>query len=327
MKIFSRRAVRGRILGFLYIASIVCAMLALAIYPDRYVTAALDGLKIWAVTVAPSLLPFFFLTALLTKTKAVSSLAKRAEPLGNFLYGGGGLAVYLQAMSFLSGYPIGAKTVADLYLGGAISGKEAEKLSVVSSTSGPLFIVGGIGVSMFGDKKVGLIILISHYLSSVFCGVVFRNLGSKKMTMTSISATKCENVLYESIYSSVLSVAIVGGFIAVFYTLARIALDAGAYFPIVSLLRPVFGEPLATGIAIGITECTTGIKLISTVGVGAAGVGAATALVTLGGVSVWCQSAVYLGKAKVRISVFALSKIIGAAFAFAAAELLFVVFY
>ena len=316
-----------RIGGAFYVIVIILLMAALVVYPDRYVRTALDGLKIWAATVAPSLLPFFFLTALLTRTRTVSLISRKAAPLGDLLYRGGGLSVYLQLMSFLSGYPIGAKTVADLYEGGVISSRGAEKLSVVSSTSGPLFIVGGIGVSMFGDKIAGLVILVSHFISSVLCGVLFRSLGDKKTAITDISAHKCENVLYESIYSSVLSVALVGGFIAVFYTFARVALDTGALSPAIAFLSLFFDKATATGFAIGTIECTTGIKLISESGVTKSALAAASALVTLGGLSVWCQSAIYLKRARVRFRFFALAKIVQAALAFALASVLFVFFY
>ena len=302
-------------------------MIMLVAFPDRYVATTLSGLKIWAVTVLPSLLPFFFLTALFTKTETLGDLAKKANGLTRFLYNESGIAAYLQSMSFLSGYPIGAKLVADLYDGKVIDEKQATHLSVLSSTSGPLFIVGGIGVGMFRSPNTGYAILLSHYIASVLCGIIFRpHRNTVKGVISLPNTQKCDNVLYESIYSSVVSVAIVGGFIAVFFTFANVLADAKILSPLTFCLRPFWGEANAEGFAVGLVECTTGIKLIAENGSGPLEVGLAAALVSLGGLSVWCQSLVYLKKARVNGKIFFAAKIAQAAFSFAVCLLLCFIF-
>lgn len=310
-----KRKVLSKALGGVYVFMLILCMVMLIAFPDRYVPSAAEGLKVWAITVAPSLLPFFFLTALLAKTECVSAFSDFITPLGKIAYRSDGLSVYLQLTSFLSGYPIGAKTIAELNDNGVISASQAEKYSVTSSTSGPLFIVGGIGISMFGDKRVGFSILLCHLLSSVLTGIAFR--GLKADGARALSRGKSvDNALYESIYSSVISVAIVGGFIAVFYTFARIALDIKLLSPLVALLSPFLGSAVAEGFTIGLIECTTGIKAISLGKATAINVALSCALVSFGGLSVWCQSLIYLSKTGARTRVFVLSKVVHAALSF-----------
>ena len=327
MKKIFKTIFNGKFWNILYVSALVAFMVALVVFPERYVGTTFDGIKIWAVTVLPSLLPFFFLTALLTKTKAVGAFCKAAGGVSKILYNENGLAIYTQTMSFLSGYPVGAKIVCDLYKSGAIDSSRAEKLAFVSSTSGPLFIVGGVGIGMFTDKKVGLILLLSHFLSSVLVGIVLRGVNKGSIDNTPIiPSTKSENALYESIYSSVISVAVVGGFIAVFYTLAKVLMDFRILSPVDFLLGKVVGSELAEGVSIGLIECTTGIKAIAALGTTPLSAALACALITLGGLSVWCQSIVYLSQAKVRVGLFVGAKILQAAIAFGLSYLFFIIF-
>ena len=327
ISILSDRALSvKKALSAVYVTGILACMITLVLFPDRYLALTAEGIKVWAITVVPSLLPFFFLTALLTKTDCVRAFSLKAEKIGDFLYGSGGLSVFLQITSFLSGYPIGAKMICELQKSGAITSLQAEKSAIVSSTSGPLFIVGGIGVSLFLNRRVGAIILVSHLLSSVLIGIIFKKFN-KGAAALPVSAEKTQNALYESIYSSVISVLMVGGFIAVFYTLANVFFDMGLLAPVTALLQTILSKPVAKGFAIGLIECTTGIKQIAQTGISASNVSLSCALVTFGGLSVWCQSIIYLRQAGARIRVFAFSKTVQAVVSYFLCLLLYYVFY
>ena len=83
-------------------------------------------------------------------------------------------------MAILSGYPVGSKMIADLYIQGKISKDEAYRMSAFCSTSGPMFIIGAVGVGMFKSSLVGYILFISHSLSAFLNGLIYRKLGCKK---------------------------------------------------------------------------------------------------------------------------------------------------
>ena len=50
--------------------------------PETYIASASTGIKLWATTVVPSLLPFFFFTALLTATGITEKISE--VDLGDF---------------------------------------------------------------------------------------------------------------------------------------------------------------------------------------------------------------------------------------------------
>ena len=294
---------------------IVFIMVMLVVFPDRYVGSTFTGVKIWALNVLPSLLPFFFLTALLSGTGNLIKTTAALSPVTRFLYKTDGLTAYAQIMSFLSGYPIGVKIAADMYNGGLTTSRNVTKMSAFCSTSGPLFIVGSVGTAMFGNKTAGLIMLAAHLLSSVLCGVLFRFLPYDNAIKALEKGKTPDNVLYESIYSAVISVALVGGFIAIFYTFASILSDIGVFTPLTYLLSPVIGGTNAEGVALGLIECTFACRKFAEK-VTPLSVSLACGAISFGGLSVWCQSLIYLNKAHADIKIFALSKLLHTALSF-----------
>ncbi len=281
----------------------------LILFPDKYIKLTFEGIKIWALTVLPSLLPFFFLTTLFTLVGFVEKISYFMSPITKRAYGTSGIGFYVQLMSFLSGYPVGAKIVSDLVKNNVIDKKQATSIATFSSTSGPLFIVGSVGIGMFASKKIGYILLLSHLIGSIICGVIFKFILKPNSKPTPLCVSnKCDNVLYESIYSAVISVLIVGGFIAIFYTLSEIVSDIKILYPLELCLKPIFGD-LSNGILTGIIECTMGAKKLSSY-LSPLSVTLTCGIISFGGISVWCQSLIYLTQAKISIKIFAFSKIV-----------------
>lgn len=148
--------------------------------PARYAEACIQGMALWAKAVLPALFPFLILTGLLTKLGAAQKLADRLSPLTEKI-GLPGSAAYCLLVSLLSGYPVGSRTVADLYKGGAITREQAKRMSVLCSTSGPMFLVGSVGGAMFGSAAAGAILLAAHLLAviGVYLALYFANRRKK----------------------------------------------------------------------------------------------------------------------------------------------------
>ena len=148
--------------------------------PARYAEACIQGMALWAKAVLPALFPFLILTGLLTKLGAAQKLADRLSPLTEKI-GLPGSAAYCLLVSLLSGYPVGSRTVADLYKGGAITREQAKRMSVLCSTSGPMFLVGSVGGAMFGSAAAGAVLLAAHLLAviGVYLALYFANRRKK----------------------------------------------------------------------------------------------------------------------------------------------------
>ena len=294
-----------------YLISVFLLFLTFALVynPQRYITACIEGLTIWMLTVLPSLLPFFFITLLLTNLGIAGRLAKKCAPLTSLLYNSGGEAGFVQIMSFISGYPVGAKLIAELYNEGVIDNNEATKISLFTSTSGPMFIVGSVGIGMFSSKTVGIFLICSHFLATILNGLIFRGLNKTENNSVLKLKKYHGNLLYDCAYGSTISCLIVGCFIAVFYVFFQILNDFNILSPITYIFEIIFNdEKKALGFCAGLIELTNGCILLSK-SIDPLSVSLTAFLISFGGLSIIIQSTSFLKQAQVNIKIFILSKL------------------
>ena len=315
--------------GFKIFAAAVIFILAviIAVFPERYLKSSFSGIKLWAFSVLPSLLPYFFLTTVLTKLNVLDGVFKKFDKPNGKLFRVKGIVSYAFFSSVISGYPVGAKILSDMYAGGLLSEGEVKRAAPLCSTSGPLFIIGAVGVSMFLSKTAGVIMLIAHVLSAVFAALTFRGVkGEILASDKTLLPQKCDNILYEAAYGAVNSVLIVGAYVAVFFVISDILFDFKILLPLSFVLKPIFSIFGASGCEYyfisGLMECTKGAKLLSTLGALPKTVALSASLISFGGVSVIMQSLTYLSGAKVKPLYFLTVKSVQAFYAFLLAFLL-----
>ena len=299
------------------ITLILACVIFILLKPERYVKSAFEGIKLWAVVVAPSLLPFFFFTSLLSALGLTSFISKLMEKPFKLIFRTSGAGAYAFLMSVLSGYPVGARIIADLRQNQIITKDEATRLCTLCSTSGPAFIISSVGIGMFASKKIAFAILFSHLSSAIICGLIFRFFGSAPTkSKRFISQEKHDNLLYESVYSSVVAVALVGGFICIFSLIADVAKDLSLLNPLIKPLSLFIDGNVANAFLYGLIECTRGCKALSLCNLSTYSPAFASALISFGGISIWAQSIIFLTKANANIKVFCLSKTLQAIFSF-----------
>lgn len=295
-------------------------ILSLVIKPEIYITSTLNGLDVWLTKVVPALFPFFFLTKLLTELKVVEKIAKIFNPITKKLFKAPGISSYVFLMSIISGYPVGAKLISELFKKGVINNVEASKMNSFCSTSGPLFIVGTVGVCMFCSKTFGLIILISHIIGAVINGILFRNYKAKTMQSNNIlkSQTTKDNVLAEVLYDSIVSILMVGGYIVIFFVFIDFLNESNiisffAFLP--QKLFPNVSSDYFVAIINGSVEVTRGLLDLSATSINTTLLCCTGAfLISFGGLSIHLQSLNFLKSAKIKISVYFLQKFTHAIF-------------
>ena len=302
--------------------------------PARYAEACIQGMALWAKAVLPALFPFLILTGLLTKLGAAQKLADRLSPLTEKI-GLPGSAAYCLLVSLLSGYPVGSRTVADLYKGGAITREQAKRMSVLCSTSGPMFLVGSVGGAMFGSAAAGAVLLAAHLLAviGVYLALYFAKWRKERNAPTAMQADRpptarqsnrpptaptsaagvrlsrpdTDGILAASVQSGVLTVLCVGGFIAFFFVLMQALSDLHISVPLERLLSfplaAAGSEGAAAGLTAGLLEATQGCASIAASGAPLA-LPLCAFLVTFGGGSILAQQLAFLTGAGVKAGPF-----------------------
>ena len=136
---------------------------------------AAGALALCAGTVIPSLFPFMAVAGMLVRLGFGQWLAPYTAGLTAPLFRLPGCAGSALLLGLVGGYPIGAKTAADLYRENLVSREEAERLLAFCNNSGPAFIIGAVGSGVFGSVKIGLLLYAVHIFSALAAGLFFRN--------------------------------------------------------------------------------------------------------------------------------------------------------
>lgn len=142
-------------------------------FPSVCVSGARNALSLWANTALPALLPFFICANFMVAVGVPQIFGRAMEPVIRGVFRVPGEAAFAFIMSITSGYPVGAKIIADLRGQGAMSRVQAERAVSFCSTSGPLFMLGAVGAGMFASPQVGWVIALSHYTGALINGIVY----------------------------------------------------------------------------------------------------------------------------------------------------------
>ena len=299
--------------------NIILSLLILAVIilfvmrPKVGMQACFDGVSVWAKSLLPALFPFFILTGLLTHLGVVEKLSKKISKLTSVVFGCSGVSSYVYLMSILSGYPVGAKITADLYLNNTITSKEAIKITTFTSTSGPLFIIGTVGIAMFNSFYLGLIVLIAHFVGAILNGVLFRSYKISEQDNFNVQTMDLN--LEDIMLSSIKSILIIGGYVAIFFVLIAIIESYHIFDPLVWGLSKILGlcglnNISASAIISGVLEVTKGCLVLSTAKLPLK-VSAiiATFLISFGGLCIHAQAFTFLRKFGMKYRLFVLIKL------------------
>lgn len=173
-------------------------ILCLILLSDTAVKSALNGLRLWAGVVVPSLFPFFVAAEIMNSTGFIRASGLLLEPVMRPLFNVPGSGSFALAMGVLSGYPVGAKITCDFRNNGELTKYEAERLLAFTNNSGPLFIVGAVGTGMYGSPRLGIFLLSCHLLACITVGLIFRFYKAGKRSTNAMKSKSCRNFTYLS---------------------------------------------------------------------------------------------------------------------------------
>lgn len=249
--------------------------LSLILFSDSNLLAAQNGLALFGNKVFPSLFPFFIATELLCKTNISYIFGKFLNKFMRPLFNVPGESSLALILGTISGYPIGAKVVCNLKHEKVISKIEAERLIAYTNNSGPLFILSTVGISLFGNKKIGITLLISHLLSAFLVAYFFRFWKKEKLDVNfqetkfnsqhfPITLSSFGEILGNAIKSAISNILSIGGFIILFSVILSVLNNSGIINVFAKTLS-LFNIPtdISTALFTGIIELTNGVNLTS----------------------------------------------------------------
>jgi sporulation integral membrane protein YlbJ len=251
------------------------------VFSKQNLQATKAGLLLWSNSVVPALLPFFIATELLSYTNIIKKIGNLLNKYMRPIFNVPGIGAYAFIMGIISGYPVGAKIVTKFRNDGLCTQAEAERLIAFTNNSGPLFIIGTIGISMYSSTEIGLLLFITHFISCILVGIAFRfwkymdnekiyNYNVSSSSNTIVNFSNIGEILSKSILNSFNTIIMIGGFVIIFSVVISILNNCNFFNFVLFLLTPIFKKlGISTNFIIpfasGIIELTNGLNLVSIV--------------------------------------------------------------
>lgn len=296
----------------------------LIIFSKSNIQAVKNSLSIWINNVVPSLFPFFIATELLNHTNIPRYIGNMFNKIMRPLFNVPGIGAYALFMGITSGYPVGAKIITNFRNENLCTKEEAERLITFTNNSGPLFILASVGISLFYDTSIGLLLLFTHILACITVGIIFRfwkiNKKEKRNTDildTNVTFNSLGEVLSKSILAAINSIVLIGGFIILFGIILSILQKTYMFnffkiplLPIFNLLniKTEFIIPLLTGVL----ELTNGVTAVANITCKNLSINIIISafLLGFGGISILLQVLSIISKSDISIKPYILGKLL-----------------
>ena len=318
--------IKQLILPFLLVIFTGC----LIIFSNSNLSAAKNGLVLWANSIVPSLFPFFVATELLSHTNFTYYLGKILNRFMKRIFNVRGEGSFALLMGIISGYPIGARIASNFRENNICSKEECERLLSFTNNSGPLFILGSVGISMFGNSTIGFLLLITHLLASLTVGIIFRfwKYNAKYVSIKNssyinskdnISFSNLGSIIGTSISNSINIILLIGGFVVLFSVIISILQTSQLLDFLSNFIKPIFNllnipTEFGNGIISGILELTNGLNIVCNIPSKKLSINIiiASFLLGLGGFSILLQVWSTIAKTDLSIKPYILGKLLQA---------------
>lgn len=303
---------RSKKIGTIFIVYI---MYLFVCYPERCMQGASSGLLLWFNKVLPSLLPFIILTNMLCELDSISFVNKKVSPITTKLLHIPAGTFLALLMSFIGGYPMGAKVIQNLISTKQLSFSEAQKALCFCNNCSILFIIGTVGNGMLHNVGCGYFLAVIHILSALTLCIIFK-LFHTTSTATSSSLihknVSFTEVFNESIKNGMDTIVYIGGYIIFFSVLITFVHKAQITKHLLYLSNCYHLCPQSVlSVITGILELSNGIASIASLqNLSLQTLSLIAFILGFGGLCVHFQTSYVLGQQPLYFSFYLISKLL-----------------
>ena len=217
---------KEKILNIIIILICVFILLELLIRKSIIYASIMYALNLWVNNLIPALFPFFIISDILINYNITNYIPKIIKTFCKNLFNISDNMLTILILSMLSGFPSNARNTRILYDNKVISLEEANHILIFSHFANPIFILTTIATFFFHNEKLGIILLISHYMSNFILGIIFRNkFKYNNYYYQEFITNDFGNVLISSIKKAIDTILIICGIVVVFSILSSIIVN------------------------------------------------------------------------------------------------------
>lgn len=219
-RVYKKRG-SGKLRRVCTVAALGVCCVILTVFSDTASAAVSRALSVCAERLLPSLFPYMVVSSLLVSSGAADAISRRLPAAR--LFGLPGEASSAVILGLLCGFPLGAKTAAELYERGTVGKKEAEALISVSNNTGPSFVVSVIGAAFWKNAAFGWWLYAAQSVFGIAAGIIVNrviyklpSVGNSYRTLRATGEKKSSSVFVDAVRGAVSASLSVCGFVMTF---------------------------------------------------------------------------------------------------------------
>ena len=270
--------------GLTFILLLGCSII---LNPKVSSNGAIKGILLCGNVIIPTLFPFTVCVVFLMNS-GVSKIFKPLNKFFNIVFGINYQVFLTFVLSFLGGYPIGAKLLNKNVEDEKIESKNATIILNYCVNAGPGFIILAVGTGVLGSKTLGIVLLFSNIFSSLLIALFLRkNLKYERLSFSNESTLNFAENFVNSTAESAKSILGICSYVILFSTVTAILENSSSILKSIVLILEVTNAMFLT----------KNIYLISF-------------LLGFGGVSIWFQIFSIINKFEIHYLKFILFRIV-----------------
>ncbi len=234
MATLSRSGVRPA--AVLSTAGFLLALPALLLFPASVRASAAQGISSCLTVLVPSLFPFMALASFAVNSPAARVLGRPLGPLVRWVFRLPECCGAVILMSFLGGYPAGARGVSLLLEQKQVTPAQAGRMLLFCVNPGPAFVVSFVGVGMLGSARLGWLLFLAVTAAGLLLGGLTALTAPVPPKSAPAAPTEASGALVRSIADAARSVLVMSACVVLFSVLTGILRQCGALPAMVRLL-------------------------------------------------------------------------------------------
>ncbi len=144
----------------------------LLIYSETSRQGIKNGINLCLGMLIPSLFPFMILASFMINSRIFENPNSPLSKITEKLFYLPGYTYPAIILSFIGGYPIGAKIVKSLYENKKINNEQLNRMMCFCVNSGPAFTISLLGETLLKNKTIGLIIFLIQITVGILMGII-----------------------------------------------------------------------------------------------------------------------------------------------------------
>lgn len=255
---------------FLGAAAAVATAVCLLWKTQEVAAGVRAGLENCMDILIPSLFPFMILAGLIASTGAGGALSRLVSVFSRRVLGMPENMGAVLLMSFLGGFPVGARMLSDMLARGETDSDTVSRALCCCVNAGPSFLVSAVGAGLLHSRAAGLLLLAAQLLSAFIVGAfTFSGACGGRATGAQRRPPAGHGAFVAAVRGASASMLSVCAFVVAFAAITALLTALGvldALAGALGTLFPALGAPFFSAALSGVLEVTNGCIQAGTLG-------------------------------------------------------------